>query len=440
MTFGVSRDHGLFEWSGTGEGIFAQKENIWRPRFWRMIFDIIRFNQFALDLLVEDGPRKLGDARGEQSLGEYLKQEGYSEAFKDDYLIPMTAAVWSTSPDKTSLEFPVLTLVRFMWNHHLLSTLAERPTWLTIKGASQKYIDAIVRSSDATRYHFHTDSPVVGVDRRQQSGSPLVDLTYKNLQTGNHEVSTFDHVIMACHGDDVLPLMTSKARVPPSEKEQSILGAFQTSENVAYLHSDLSLMPKRRPVWTAWNYLTVSTPSKLSHPAGVALTYWMNLLQHLPEDEFGPVLVTMNPPHAPDPALTQGKYVYRHPLYTISAVEAQKNLAQIQNTSGISYCGAWTKYGFHEDGFSSGLKVAIDHLGATLPFDFQDSTFSRGTAPALNLKDHLVRSVILLLQRFIALLEILIALPPVALALNTVLRLMGSGTTQSKDSMRWKAE
>lgn len=409
MTFGVSRDRGLFEWSGTAEGIFAQKENIFRPRFWRMIFDIIRFNQFALDLLQSH------NTRGEQSLSEYLKSEGYSEAFKDDYLIPMTAAVWSTSPDKTSLEFPVLTLVRFMWNHHLLSTLAARPNWLTIKGGSQRYIDAIVKSSDATKHFFHTKSPVVGLDRKQQNGEPTVDLIYRDSTTGEQEVSTFDHVIMACHGDDILPLL-----IKPSKKEESILSAFQTSENVAYLHSDLSLMPKRRPVWTAWNYLTESTSSKLSHPAGVALTYWMNLLQHLPEAGYGPILVTMNPPHAPDPRLTQGKYHYRHPLYTISAVEAQKKLEQIQNTSGISYCGAWTKYGFHEDGFSSGLKVAIDHLGAELPFEFRDSTYSRGTAPALNGKDHIVRATILLLQRFIALLEIFLALPPVAMTLGVV--------------------
>lgn len=419
MTFGVSRDHGMFEWSGTAEGIFAQKENIWRPRFWRMIFDILRFNQFALDLLVDDGNR-----RQEENIGDYLKREGYSQAFKDDYLIPMTAAVWSTSPDKTSLEFPAITLVRFMWNHHLLSTIAARPTWLTIKGGSQRYIDAIVRRSDKESYHFHTSTPVTEIVRKYQNGRPLVDLTFVDPNTGNQETSTFDHVIMACHGDDILPLLTSRDGVPPSEKEQTILGAFQTSENVAYLHSDLSLMPKRRPVWTAWNYLTESTSSKLSHPAGVSLTYWMNLLQHLPEEQYGPVLVTMNPGHVPDPALTQGKFIYRHPLYTIAAVEAQERLGEIQNTSGISYCGAWTKYGFHEDGFSSGLKVAIEHLGAKLPFDFKDSTFSRGTAPALNRKDHLLRTILLAIQRLVVLVEILLAFPPVALAIRLTVGLI----------------
>ena len=421
MTFGVSRDHGLFEWSGTGEGIFAQRENIFRPRFWHMIFDIIRFNQFALDLLIDDRSDNLGKQYRKQSIGDYLDEEGYSEAFKDDYLIPMTAAVWSTSPDKTSLEFPVITLVRFMWNHHLLSTIAARPTWLTIKGGSQHYIDAIVRRSNPKKHYFRTGTSVTGVSRRSLNGKPLVDLSYKNPDNGVQEVITFDHVIMACHGDDILPLLTTEAQSAPSKEEQAILGAFQTSENVAYLHSDLTLMPKRRPVWTAWNYLTESSPSKLSRPAGVSLTYWMNLLQHIPEADFGPIMVTMNPGHAPDPELTQGEYKYRHPLYTISAVEAQARLAEIQNTSGISYCGAWTKYGFHEDGFSSGLKVAIDHLGATLPFEFQDSTFARGHTPALNWSNRSFRIIIVFLHRLILLVRFTLALPAVAYVLGTAL-------------------
>lgn len=431
MTFGVSRDHGAFEWSGTAEGIFAQKENIWRPRFWRMIFDIIRFNQFAIDVLLGNSGEGQKSHKPDQSIGDYLRREGYSEAFKDDYLIPMTAAVWSTSPDKTSLEFPVLTLVRFMWNHHLLSTIATRPTWLTIKGGSQRYIDAIVERSDPKSHHFHTNSPVTGISRRQQGqGSPTIDLTYEDQISGSHETATFDHVIMACHGDDILPLMTSDSHTPPTKEEMAILGAFQTSENIAYFHSDLSLMPKRRPVWTAWNYLTESSPSKLSHPAGVTLTYWMNLLQHLPEEDFGPVLVTMNPGHVPDPKLTQGKYVYRHPLYTVAAVEAQNRLEEIQNTSGVSYCGAWTKYGFHEDGFSSGLKVSMDHLGAKLPFSFTDSTFSRGTAPALNMKDHAVRAIIQAIHKFIVLAEIILEIPPVAFVLNMFLQIVQQFTNK----------
>ncbi|GAB7349155.1 hypothetical protein MBLNU459_g8094t1 [Dothideomycetes sp. NU459] len=427
MTFGVSRDHGLFEWSGTGEGIFAQRENVIRPRFWRMIFDIVRFNQFALDLLVADDREASGGGGDEQTIGNYLKDNGYSDAFKDDYLIPMTAAVWSTSPDKASLEFPVITLVRFMWNHHLLSTLAARPTWLTIKGGSQNYIDAIVRSSESERFHFRTATPVTGVSRVQQAEGIVVDVVYKDPITGQEKTSSFDHVVFACHGDDILPLLSSRPESGPSKAEQDILGAFRTSENIAYMHSDLSLMPRRRAVWTAWNYLTTSAPSKLSHPAGVSLTYWMNLLQHIPEDKFGPLLVTMNPGHEPDPKLTQGKYVYRHPLYTTDAVNAQGRLHEIQNTSALSYCGAWTKYGFHEDGFSSGLKVAMDHLGAQLPFEYQDSTFSRGKAPALNTKDHLLRSAIHILQGLIAITETVLSLPPVATLISVLVLMLKRG-------------
>lgn len=419
MTFGVSRDHGRFEWSGTGPGIFAQRSNIFKARMWRMIFDIIRFNQFALDLLAQKDKHQR--QQGHQSIGDYLDQEGYSQAFRDDYLIPMTAAVWSTSPDKASLDFPALTLVRFMWNHHLLTTLAERPTWLTIPGGSQRYIDAILKSSDPGRFHFHTSTPVTGISRTETS-SPQI--SFKAPESSGEQTQTFDHIIMACHGDEILPILSAKQTVLKVERD--ILSAFETTENVAYLHSDLSLMPQRRPVWTAWNYLTESTPSKLAHPAGVTLTYWMNLLQHLPEEKYGPILVTLNPGHEPDPQLTQAKFTYRHPLYNSAAVDAQGQLEQIQNTSGISYCGAWTKYGFHEDGFSSGVKVAIDHLGAKLPFEFVDSTFSRGQAPDLDWRDRLLRAFILVIQRVIVMIELLLLLPPIAFVLS-----LGHGNLQS---------
>lgn len=426
MTFGVSRDQGLFEWSGTGEGIFAQRKNIFSIRMWRMILDIIRFNQFALDLLNEDPKSK----HSQQTIGEYLDRNGYSQAFRDDYLIPMTAAVWSTSPDKASLEFPAMTLIRFMWNHHLLSTLASRPTWLTIPGGSRRYIDAILKSyeSEKGRLHVHTNSAISAVTRPLNEGSDShVSVSYKDFMLNSDVTEEFDHVILACHGDDILPLLSPKQGI--SQEEREILQAFETTENVAYLHSDTSLMPQRRAVWTAWNYLTVSEPSKLIHPAGVSLTYWMNLLQHLPEGKYGPILVTMNPPHEPDPKLTQGKYIYRHPLYTVAAVEAQQRLHEIQNTSGISYCGAWTKYGFHEDGFSSGLKVAMEHLGAKLPFQFTDSTYSRGRAPELAVKDHVVRLVIILIQTFIvAPMSMLLMLPPVAF----FLKMLEVATSQSR--------
>lgn len=451
MTFGVSRDHGAFEWSGEARGIFAQRRNLFRLRHWRMIFDIIRFNQFALDVLAEEdegGIVRLGnpvkDRRriANMSIGDYLDGQGYSQGFRDDYLIPMTAAVWSTSPDKASLEFPVQTLIRFFYNHHLLSTLAERPPWLTIPGGSQRYIDAVVSQYPKNRLHVHTSCEVANLLRPTKTGDGPVTLSWINAVSGRIEGDSFDHVILACHGDEVLPILSKHGlRKQPSspassiksnksgksaksgfvkasaeaqsvsDEEVEIFSAFQTTENICYLHSDLAQMPKRRDVWTSWNYLVSSMPSKMSHPAGVSLTYCMNILQHLSEEMFGPILVTMNPDREPDPNLTQGKYIRRHPLYTVEAVEAQKKLEKIQNTRGVSYCGAWTKYGFHEDGFSSGIRVASEHLGAKLPFDFVDSTYSRGHSPDLCYKDYLLRVVLLIVLMGIRIAEFMLRLP-----------------------------
>lgn len=180
-------------------------------------------------------------------------------------------------------------------------------------------------------------------------------------------------------------------------EEMEILSGFKTNRNVAILHSDLTLMPRRRVAWSAWNYITASS-GQSSNVSSICLTYWMNLLQHIPSSIYGNVLVTLNPLTPPDPRLVQGIWEYNHPAYNAEAIQAQQRLGEIQNTRGISYCGAWTKYGFHEDGFSSGLKVAMDHLDAELPFEFVDSTFSRGRRPALDWKDHAVRILVLLIQ------------------------------------------
>lgn len=426
MTFGISRDHGNFEWSGEPRGIFAQRRNIFSPKHWRMIFDIVRFNQFALDLLAEDdesGLSRLGSTPRHRkyardiTIGQYLDVEGYSQGFRDDYLIPMTAAVWSTSPDKASLSFPALTLVRFMWNHHLLSTLAVRPPWLTIPGGSQRYIDAILSSFDSDKLHIHTSSAITSIRRPKNQHSSPVGLSWTDPTTLKPLTDTFDHVVLAGHGDEILPLLSADT---PSADELDVFSAFQTTENTTYFHSDLSLMPRRRKVWTAWNYLIESTPSKLSSPAGVSLTYCMNILQHLPEETYGPVLVTMNPGHPPEPSLTQGKFVYRHPLYTPESVRAQKRLEGLQNTRGVSYCGAWTKYGFHEDGFSSGLRVAKEHLGAELPFEFVDSTYSRGHKPELNWKDYVLRVVLMAVLLWIKVVEMILRIPGVGVVVGVL--------------------
>ena len=248
MTFGVSRDQGLFEWAGTSiSAIFAQKSNFFSLRMWQMIFDIVRFNQFALDLLAdeEESEEDISGANGRgpslvngsaksavkppqnQSIGEYLDQENYSDAFRDDYLIPMTASVWSTSPDKASLEFPAITLVRFMWNHHLLTTIGARPTWMTIMGGSKQYVDAVMKDFPRDRVHLG-----VGVEALKVRDDKKIQ-----IRRSDGEEEVFDHVILATHGDQAMEIIRDVAT--PQEKD--VMSGFKTSKNTASLHSDLSV-------------------------------------------------------------------------------------------------------------------------------------------------------------------------------------------------------
>lgn len=220
------------------------------------------------------------------------------------------------------------------------------------------------------------------------------------LQLENGKTEKFDHVILATHADEALSILGSTA----TAQERSILSCFEFSQNEAVLHSDLAFMPRRKKAWSSWNYLTQSTPSTGKATINkVSLTYNMNILQRIPRNPFGDILVTINPLQRPNPSTVQGRYYYSHPLYTASTVRAQKQLRHIQNKRGISYIGAWTNYGFHEDGFSSGLAVAKDHLGAKLPFEFKDSTYSRGKVPQLGLKDYILRFFILLVHVFVVL-------------------------------------
>ncbi len=269
------------------------------------------------------------------------------------------------------------------WNHHNLSTVASRPEWLTLTEGSRSYIDAVIRDFPSDRIFINK---AVRTVKNNDDGRVVL-----SLQGGQEE--TFDHVIIATHGDQALELLGAEA----TAQERDVLSCFKTSRNEVVLHSDLTHMPKRRKAWCSWNFMTLS-PHADTFNDTVSLTYYMNTLQHIPHDQFGHVLVTLNPLREPDPALTQGRFVYSHPLYTSKAVEAQKRLGHIQNKRGISYAGAWTNYGFHEDGFSSGLKVAQDHLGARLPFDLVDASFSRGKMPKLGISDYLLRMFIILIQ------------------------------------------
>ncbi|KAM0809391.1 putative Amine oxidase domain-containing protein [Seiridium cardinale] len=381
MTFGLSRDHGKFEWAGTGlDAVFCQRKNIFSPKMWRLLFDIVRFNQFALDLLRDENAA----ANNTETIGQYLERKGYSETFKNDYLIPMTAAVWNTSPDKCSLEFPAVALVRFMWNHHLLTTVSKRPDWLTVEGGAKSYIDAVVKGFPPN--HLFLDTPVKHITNEKDGRVRL------HLENGKSEV--YDHVILATHGDQAYQIIEPSA----TDEERVIMSSFKTAENTAVLHSDVTHMPVRKNSWSAWNYMTLSDPWTGRDIDKVSVTYNMNILQHIPREPFGDVLVTLNPIHEPKTNTVQGRYSYSNPIYNPVAVRAQNELHRIQNKRGISYAGAWTKYGFQEDGFSSGLHVAEVHLGAKLPFEFVDSTYSRGKRPKLGVRDRVARAIIFSIQ------------------------------------------
>jgi predicted NAD/FAD-binding protein len=257
---------------------------------------------------------------------------------------------------------------------------------LALEGGSKTYVDAVMRGFPPNHLFLKTAVKSLSNDREGR-----VRLHLENGQT-----KVYDHVILATHGDQAFQIIQPSA----TNEEIAIMSKFETSENTCVLHSDISLMPKRRKAWSSWNYLTMSSPWTGRDINQVSVTYNMNTLQHIPHQGFGDVLVTLNPIQEPKAETVQGRYSYSHPVYTRAAIQAQEQLETIQNRRGISYAGAWTKYGFHEDAFSSGLYVAMAHLGARLPFEFVDSTYSRGRQPELRLFDWLVRVVILIIQVF----------------------------------------
>ncbi|KAI1820966.1 amine oxidase [Xylaria intraflava] len=390
-TFSVSRNKGSFEWAGSSlDAIFCQRTNLFSPKMWRLVFDVFRFNNFALDLLRDgdagsDGPHPA--STNMESVGHYLERQGYSDTFRNDYLIPLAAAIWNMSPEKCSLQFPVATLVRFMWNHHLLNTVTARPNWLALQNGSKSYVDAIMRGFPPNHLFLKTAVKHLSNDKNGQ--------VRLHLENGKTEV--YDHVILATHGDQAFQIIAPSA----TEEERSIMSNFHTSETTCVLHSDISLMPQRVKAWSSWNYLTMSSPWTGRDINQVSLTYNMNILQRIPREAFGDVLVTLNPIYEPKAETVQGRYSYSHPIYNPETIQALEKLPNIQNKRGVSYAGAWTRYGFHEDGFSSGLHVAVTHLGARLPFEFVDSTYSRGRQPELGILDWLMRIIILVIQIFL---------------------------------------
>lgn len=337
MSFGVSIGNGALEYAG-GElaQMFAQPRNALRPRFWLMLRDVMRFYREAPALL---------SAAGEESLGDWLARGRYGRAFIENHLLPMGAAIWSASVEGMR-AFPARHFARFFHNHGLLS-LNDRPQWRTVTGGSQAYVARI--TSDLADVRL--GCPVTQLTRDEDGVS---------LVCADGRAERFDQVVLACHADQALAMLGA-----PTAEERAVLGAFRYQDNVAILHTDRALMPRRRGVWSAWNYLS---DSATDHKRGVSVTYWMNCLQGMETVE--PLLVTLNPLRAPAPSRVLRVLNYRHPQFDAAAMRAQAALGRTQGVARLWFAGAWTGWGFHEDGIASAVRVATA-MGAAPPWAAQ---------------------------------------------------------------------
>jgi predicted NAD/FAD-binding protein len=327
MSFSVSSGDGGLEYSGSGlNALFAQRRNILRPPFFRMIRDILRFNSEAMATLpVEDDG---------QTVGEYLLRHGYSHEFMNDYLVPMAAAIWSAEPVAIR-DMPLHFLVRFFDNHGLLQ-LKDRPVWRVIKGGSREYVKRLVAGHQD---RIRLDSPVRRVIRHA---------TGVEIITDRHGSEWYDAVFLACHSDQALAMLDE-----PTPAERDVLGAIRYQDNEAVLHTDASVLPQRRRTWAAWNYHIPTDPHR-----HVAVTYNMNMLQGLDCKEQ--YCVTLNNDRQIDPAQVIRRIQYQHPVFSREGVAAQRRQVEL-NTERTYYCGAYWRNGFHEDGVVSALN-AIAHF------------------------------------------------------------------------------
>ncbi|KAK7753866.1 Cytochrome c oxidase assembly protein cox11, mitochondrial [Diatrype stigma] len=392
VSLAVSRDHGVFEWATSSlNAVFSQRWNLFSIRMWRLMFDIVRFNQFAVDLLKQEDEIYSPSTEAGETIRGYLDRGRYSDTFRNDYLIPRIASVWCTGPEEGALDLPAVTFVRFMRSHHLLST-TPGSKWLTLEGGSRSYVDAVMRGFPPN--HLFLKTPITHLTNDEDGRI--------RLHTASGKTEVYDHVILATHGDQAYRIVAPSA----TEEEESILTAFRSCEHRCVLHSDVSQMPKNRKAWSGLNCTSVSSPWTYTNVKRVSLTYNMNLVQHIPREPFGDVLVTINPLREPKPETVQGRYLYSHPVYDAVAVRAQQALPRIQNTRGISYAGAWTSYGSHEDGFTSGLHAAKAHLGARLPFDLVEP---RSVEEELKARHKIHRGVQdLVLRLFILVIQVLV--------------------------------
>lgn len=335
MSFAVSMDDGLLEYSGTNlAGLFAQRSNLASPRFWSMLRDLVRFYREA-----PNGVRSLDPSA---SLDDYLNGAGFGTAFREDHLYPMAAAIWST-PALEIGNYPAVSFVRFCENHGLLKFF-RRPVWRTVEGGSRTYVEKLIAPF---RDRIRTNSPVTAI--RRVNGA--VEIT-----TPGAEPEWFDHVVIGAHADHTLAMLADR-----SDREAEILGAFSYGLNETVLHSDASLMPRRGRVWASWNYLA-SSGRNGSERRKPCVTYWMNRLQGIASER--PLFVTLSPLHAPAEEKVIWRGLYQHPLFNAATLNAQRQLWSLQGQANTWFCGSYFGSGFHEDAIQAGLAVG-ESLGGT---------------------------------------------------------------------------
>jgi uncharacterized protein len=351
MSFSVSintaekgQAHRNLEWAGNDiNSFFGQRSNLLSPSIWRMAYDILRFNRLATKLAqvqIQEGHLYQGS---EETIAAFLDRNRFSQSFKENYFLPMIGAIWSCSVEQM-LQFPIQTMVRFCHNHGLLQ-IQNRPQWLTIKGGSREYVKRIVASLEFHQVKILRESVMrVNANRDGVSGVEVISPS---------GTARFDEVVMACHSDQTLDLVHGI-----SQQARDILAAIPYQKNRAFLHTDERFLPKTKRCWAAWNY---TAKSGMHTPATqqVSVNYLINRLQPLPDQlKDTQIIVSLNPPQEPKPQLIQQEIHYSHPVFDMNATQAQKELPLIQGTNSIWYCGAWTGFGFHEDGLRSGELVA----------------------------------------------------------------------------------
>jgi predicted NAD/FAD-binding protein len=343
MSLGVSLKNGQLEYAGENLAtVFAQKRNLLRPRFWSMLRDLRRFYRDA-----PSDMRRLGQ---QATLGDYLKIGGYGDAFRDDHLLPMAAAIWS-APAQAMLDYPAAAFIRFQENHGLLK-LSDRPVWRTVRGGSRAYVAQLTKPyADRIRLN----QAILSVERHAGG----VDIT-----TADSGTERFDHVVLATHADQALNLL-----MDPSPAERALLTPFRYSRNLAVLHCDRQLMPKRRAVWSSWNYIGSGQDAGKD---ALTVTYWMNRLQKLDTDT--PLFVTLNPARPPHAGTIFHSEIYEHPMLDTAAMAAQGKLWSLQGRNRTWFCGAYFGAGFHEDGLQSGLAVAEALGGVRRPWNVDNES------------------------------------------------------------------